>query len=146
MSTVNLDVFVYQDFLDFLVWTVRNKPKIVAVTLSGYLSAIGSLYKDCSVLLPVEFGDDMKEIMSGNPNRPVCQLGEVILYIGIKKRMARNLQQGATIHTGKRPLGFSVFEDLCEKSLVLSDGGFSHLFLIMTWNLMCRSKSTETIR
>lgn len=26
-----------------------------------------------------------------------------------------------------------------------SDGGFAHLFLITQWNLMCRSKSVETI-
>jgi hypothetical protein len=63
--TVDLAVFKYQDFLDFIVWTVNNKPTIQAVTLSGYRSAIGSLYRDRKLAIPVEFGDDMKEIMSG---------------------------------------------------------------------------------
>ena len=60
--------------------------------------------------------------------------------------MARELQHGGKKHTGKQPLTFSKFEWLAEKSLLLPDGGFTQLFLIMTWNLMCRSQSTETIR
>ncbi|KAF0705914.1 hypothetical protein AaE_014330, partial [Aphanomyces astaci] len=28
----------------------------------------------------------------------------------------------------------------------LPDCGFTHLYLVLSWNLMCRSKSTETIR
>ena len=47
---------------------------------------------------------------------------------------------------GKVPLTYNVYEKLCRISLNLPDGGFTHLFLILTWNLMCRSKSTETIR
>ncbi|KAH9134953.1 hypothetical protein AeRB84_019408 [Aphanomyces euteiches] len=32
------------------------------------------------------------------------------------------------------------------ESLLLMDGGFTHLFLVLTWNLMCRSVSTQQIR
>ncbi|KAF0741617.1 hypothetical protein Ae201684_003296 [Aphanomyces euteiches] len=128
-STLDLSIFSYWDFLDFLQWTVRNKPTITAQTLSGYRSALKSLYKDQKVELPAAYNDDMKEIFSG-----------------IKKRLAKDLQTGRIVDSGKRPLTFSMFEDLCGKSLVLQDGGFTHLFLILTWNLMCRSQSTETVR
>ncbi len=50
------------------------------------------------------------------------------------------------MHKGKKALKYSSYEVLCKESLLIPDGGFTHLFLIMTWNLMCRSKSTETIR
>ncbi|KAH9095353.1 hypothetical protein Ae201684P_013468 [Aphanomyces euteiches] len=48
-STLDLSIFSYWDFLDFLQWTVRNKPTITAQTLSGYRSALKSLYKDQKV-------------------------------------------------------------------------------------------------
>ncbi|KAH9092902.1 hypothetical protein Ae201684P_008568 [Aphanomyces euteiches] len=34
-------------------------------------------------------------------------------------------------YKGKQPLVFSMFEYLCGKSLLLPDGGFTHLFLIL---------------
>ncbi|ETW10352.1 hypothetical protein H310_00675 [Aphanomyces invadans] len=30
--------------------------------------------------------------------------------------------------------------------MLLSDAGFTHLFLILSWNLMCRSSSTASVR
>ncbi|KAF0735077.1 hypothetical protein Ae201684_008290 [Aphanomyces euteiches] len=59
---------------------------------------------------------------------------------------ARDLQNGDKMYTGKRPMTFSLFGQLCSSSLALDDRGFTHLYLILSWNLMCRSKSTETIR
>ncbi len=57
------------------------------------------------------------------------------------------MKQGdASGATGKVPRTYSVYENLCRMSLTLPNGGFTHLFLIFIWNLMCRSKSTETIR
>ncbi|ETV67724.1 hypothetical protein H257_16085 [Aphanomyces astaci] len=128
-ESLDLSQFQYLDFLDFLVWTVRNKPTIKPGTLSGYRSAIKSLYRDESLAVPIEFGDDMKEIFSG-----------------LRKTIAQDLQSGRLQDSGKRPLSWSTFERLCYDSMLLSDGGFTHLFLIVTWNLMCRSQSTETIR
>ena len=63
-ETLNLQVFRYRDFLDFLVWVVR-KNSVEVGTLSGYRSAIKSLYKDQSIALPEEYGEDMKIIFSG---------------------------------------------------------------------------------
>ena len=63
-QTLNLRLFKYEDFLEFLEWTVRNKD-VEAATLSGYCSAMKSLYKDEKIALPEGFGDDMKEVFSG---------------------------------------------------------------------------------
>ncbi|KAH9150540.1 hypothetical protein AeRB84_006639 [Aphanomyces euteiches] len=127
-QTINLIVFQYLDFLEFIEWTVRNK-KVEVGTICSYRSALKSLYKDQKVALPEEYGDDMKEVFSG-----------------LKKTIADDLQSGDKGSSGKRPLTFSKFRTFSERSLMLHDGGFTHLFLIFTWNLMCRSKSTETIR
>ncbi|DAZ95317.1 TPA: hypothetical protein N0F65_006570, partial [Lagenidium giganteum] len=34
---------------------------------------------------------------------------------------------------------------LFKSTICLSDNGFAHLFLVFQWNLMCRSKSVETL-
>ncbi|KAG9415615.1 hypothetical protein AC1031_021996 [Aphanomyces cochlioides] len=128
-QTLNLEVFSYQDFLDFLQWTVRNRKTIVGSTLSGYRSAMKNFYKDNNVKLPEGFDLDMRDVFSG-----------------INRSIANELQHGSKTDSGKRPLSYSKFLQLCDKSLLLNDGGFAHLFLTMTWNLMCRSQSTETIQ
>ncbi|KAF0744704.1 hypothetical protein Ae201684P_018321 [Aphanomyces euteiches] len=58
-TTINLSVFSY-NFLEFIEWSIQNKPKITAGTLSGYRSSLKSLYKDQNVHLPDEYGDDLK--------------------------------------------------------------------------------------
>ncbi|KAF0708114.1 hypothetical protein AaE_013347 [Aphanomyces astaci] len=127
-TTLDLHAFHYEHFLDFIEWTVQNK-HVEVMTLSGYRSAIQSLYKDQGVPVPLEYGEDIKEVFSG-----------------LRKTVAQDLQAGAKLYRCKRPMSFAVFETLCEKSVELFDGGFAHLFLILSWNLMCRSKSTETVR
>ncbi|ETV63564.1 hypothetical protein H257_19509 [Aphanomyces astaci] len=53
--SLDLSEFSYNDFLEFLVWTVRNKPAIQPGTLSSYRSATKSLYKDHNLAIPDEF-------------------------------------------------------------------------------------------
>ncbi|KAG9414613.1 hypothetical protein AC1031_021981 [Aphanomyces cochlioides] len=88
-----------------------------------------NFYKDNNVKLPEGFDLDMRDVFSG-----------------INRSIANELQHGSKTDSGKRPLSYSKFLQLCDKSLLLNDGGFTHLFLTMTWNLMCRSQSTETIQ
>ncbi|RQM20763.1 hypothetical protein B5M09_010269 [Aphanomyces astaci] len=118
--TLDLRVFAYENFLEFIVWTVRERD-IGLGALSGYRSAVKSLYIDQGIALPEPYDGDMKSV-------------------------AQNLQNGSKEFTGKRPMSFSVFEHLCAASMGLPDCGFTHLYLVLSWNLMCRSKSTETIR
>ena len=66
-ATLNLQTFTYNDFLQFLNATVKSK-RVEVATLSGYRSALKSLYRDQRVQLPKDYGDDMKEIFSGKSN------------------------------------------------------------------------------
>ena len=64
-QTLNLEVFVYQNFLDFLEWTVNHRTTLTGSTLSGYRSAMKSFYKDKNMQPPQGFDLDMRDVFSG---------------------------------------------------------------------------------
>lgn len=64
----------------------------------------------------------------------------------IRRMFADEEQLSSTWDSGKRPLGYSLYSALCFRSRQLLVGGFAHLCLVLSWNLMCRSRSTQTIR
>ena len=66
--------------------------------------------------------------------------------VGIRRVFAEEEQLSSTKDSGKRPLGYTLYEALCRQSLSLLEGGFVHLFLTLSWNSMCQSKSTQTVR
>ncbi|KAG6957073.1 hypothetical protein JG688_00011142 [Phytophthora aleatoria] len=59
---LNLAEFTPAFFEQFLVYK-RGVAK--SATLSGYRSAIKDLYRLKRIVLPVEYGDDMKQLFSG---------------------------------------------------------------------------------
>ncbi|ETV77444.1 hypothetical protein H257_08861 [Aphanomyces astaci] len=89
-------------------------------TMSGYRAALRWYYKREDVAMPVE-------------------------YSSMHRLTAPDEQTSTLKDSGKRPLGFSMYEALCQESLKTSDSGFVQLYLVISWNLMARSKSTETI-
>ncbi|KAG3094196.1 hypothetical protein PI124_g9537 [Phytophthora idaei] len=123
---LNLAEFSPAFFEHFLVYK-RGVAK--SATLSGYRSAIKDLYRLKRIVLPVEYGDDMKQLFSG-----------------IKRLEAERNQCSSPKNSGKQPLTFSLYKELCSSTLTRGDGGFSHLFLTTQWNLMCRSVSVQTLQ
>lgn len=97
-------------------------------TLEGYRSAMKYVYQLKRVPLPVQYGQDLTAIFGS--------LGRI---------QTGRQHAGETQQSGKEPLSFGTYENLCLATLSMNDGGFSHLFLITQWNLMCRSKSVQTI-
>ncbi|KAG3126248.1 hypothetical protein PI126_g22411 [Phytophthora idaei] len=123
---INLFEFTPGYFEEFLVYKRRGAR---TVTLRGYRSAIKDLYRLKRIALPVEYGYDMKQLFSG------------------MKRLEAGLNQSSTPKTsGKQPLTYSLYNELCESTLTLRDSGSSRLFLVSQWNLMCRSISVQTLR
>jgi len=125
-NDLNLAEFTPAVFEKFLVYK-RSRAK--SVTLSGYRSAIRDFYRLKRVALPVEYGDDMKQYFSG-----------------IKRLEADQLQSSSPKNSGKQPLTYSLYKELCESTLSRNNSGFSHLFLTTQWNLMCRSASVQTLQ
>ncbi|ETN22049.1 hypothetical protein PPTG_02102 [Phytophthora nicotianae INRA-310] len=130
-GNIDINVFSPKHFEAFLVAKMNASGRVLKVTtLGGYRSAVKDIYRQKRVALPVEYADDMKT-----------------LYQGFKRVEATRNQAGAgeAKMAGKMALPYSTYTQACKETLVLSDGGFSHLYLTLQWNLMCRSQSVETI-
>ena len=140
-GSIDLGVFTYDLFTQFIFFKYQSK-KAKPGTLASYRSAMKDYYKRKNVPLPPGYDDDVKSIFQGNSeHRP-----HLIKTTGIRRRYAAETQSGSIKDSGKRPLKYRQYQELCSKSLRLFDSGFTHLFLVLTWNLMCRSKSTELVQ
>ncbi|RHX99652.1 hypothetical protein DYB36_013962 [Aphanomyces astaci] len=127
-GSIYLRFFQYHHFVQFIVWVYQNTPVKVG-TISGYRAALRWYYKREDVPMPTEYESKLKTI-----------------FTGMQRLTATDAQSSSVKDSGKRRLGFSMYESLCSKSLAAVDSGFVHLFLVISWNLMARSKSTETIQ
>lgn len=126
---------------------VRKRENITASYLQGLKSGIRHLFVIWrKMALYDDLSKDLGSFMSG-----------------AKKQLAQARQDGhAKVHEGKEPLRFEMLAflgdyllHLCDRSegtgepLVHSahtEATFVRLFLLLCWNLVCRSKSAETIR
>ncbi|KAF0690700.1 hypothetical protein As57867_017862, partial [Aphanomyces stellatus] len=127
-GSIDLSTFKYSDFLEFIQWSYQNTSNKPG-TLASYRSAIKDYYKRKGMDVPIQYDDDMKDLFQGECDVTMLSKRSVVC---IKE-------------SGKRPLGYSMYESLSLESLKLMDGGFAHLFLTLSWNLMCRSMSTQTV-
>ncbi|ETK90741.1 hypothetical protein L915_05540 [Phytophthora nicotianae] len=67
-------------------------------------------------------------------------------FSGLKRIEADNDQISTPKSSGKQPLTYSRYSELCLETLNINGGGFSYLFLTSQWNLMCRSMSVQTLQ
>lgn len=70
-------------------------------------------------------------------------------FAGLKRRDATERQEGSRkVMEGKQALSFSalrVISKACLQSLEGGNSAFLHLYMLLTWNLMCRSNNTSFI-
>lgn len=70
------------------------------------------------------------------------------LFRGFLRTVAKEVQNGSgRISTGKVPLSYQLYCEICEWMWQdkTPSGRFAHLFLVLSWNLACRSSNTKTI-
>jgi hypothetical protein len=70
-------------------------------------------------------------------------------YRGLKRRIARDTTEGRrTAKVGKDPMPFDLYRFVAKNSLLLRgrEFVFARTFMIMTWNLMCRSSNTVNVK
>ncbi|KAF0697183.1 hypothetical protein As57867_012058, partial [Aphanomyces stellatus] len=125
---IDLDHIEFDHFTEFVVWTLNNTDVKVS-TMSGYRSALRWYYKREDKQLPADYDTKLKQV-----------------FQGMRSITAGEAQSSSIKDSGKRPLGFSLYSTLARDSLMVMDGGFVHLFLVLSWNLMARSKSTESVQ
>jgi hypothetical protein len=119
---INLNVFDIITFQDILV---SNTGKCKAASLSTYRSALYNYLKTQARTIPAHFGDELKDFFSG-----------------LKRVNARGRQSGGVKDSGKKSLKYSKYVELCKAAMKLEDQHLTHLFLVLSWSLMCRSNST----
>ncbi|KAG9416413.1 hypothetical protein AC1031_000817 [Aphanomyces cochlioides] len=90
-TTIDTGQFDCSHYLGFLEWTIQNK-NVTVGTLMSYRSAVQNWYKEQGKAIPIEFGDDLKEI-----------------YQGIRKTFAQEHQGGDKESDRCRFLPFKVF-------------------------------------
>ncbi|KAJ8575566.1 hypothetical protein ON010_g3645 [Phytophthora cinnamomi] len=127
-GSINLSVFIPAHFDAFLLHKM-NGGGLKVSTLSGYRSALKDVYSQKRLDLPSEYLDDLKTF-----------------FRGLKRIEADHDQAGCQRKPGKELLTFSLYSELAKRIIALNDNGFAHLFLLSQWNLMCRSKSVETLQ
>jgi hypothetical protein len=97
-------------------------------TPEGYRSALVNMYKSVNVSLPEIFGNELKDYFKGYRNE-----------IATKK-----LNGEMKAIEGKDGFSHTQYKTLCEIAF-RSNSYMKHLFLVISWNLMTRSKSTSNI-
>ena len=128
-GVIDVHVFTHEHFEAFLLCRINDTDNQVRVsTLSGYSSALKHLYRGKRLPVPQQYGEELKT-----------------LFPGLKRLEADTVQSGVAQHQGKAPLNYSKYMLLCDRTLMLYDGCFAHLFLTTQWNLMCRLKSVQTL-
>ena len=101
---------------------------------SGYYAkraGLFHLYRIYGKTQSKEFQDDMK-----------------VVFKGFLRTVAQEVQNGdGRITTGKLPLSFELYCEICKWMMedTTAAGRFAHLFLVLSWNLACRSSNTVTI-
>lgn len=121
-------------FLDFLLSRRgRNDATFLSATGYGnYRSALTYLFTMGGITKTEEFDGHVSRGMKGLT----------------KEKAKENQATGARLTEGKDALSFEGYKFLAEKMIEEegSEGVFGHCFLVLTWNLMCRSNNTTHIR
>ena len=75
----------------------------------------------------------------------ICSFNTLSLFI--TRLEARQKKDGTRKVTAKRPLKMFLYKAIAEEMLKKTDdAGFSHLFLVLSWNLMCCSDTTLSVK
>jgi integrase len=126
-----VDSFSADDFAAYL--NARKKENITPSYLQNLKSGIRHLFILWRKRAVYEaYGADLSDFMSG-----------------AKKELAQARQDGAAkVREGKEPMQFSLYAFFGKYLLQTAhnDATFARTFMILCWNLVCRSKNAETIR
>ncbi|RLN84700.1 hypothetical protein BBJ28_00027031 [Nothophytophthora sp. Chile5] len=88
----------------------RKRTSVTVSTLNGNRSAMLDLYNRQRVPLPDDYDQDM-----------------AYLFSGMQREQTTHDQTSGAGTSGKESLPYSLYKELCEKTLVRSDGGLMHL-------------------
>ena len=127
-----LERFRADDLTTFIEFQRRFSRGVGITTYSTYRSAINSVFARYKTPFPVHINEALRHY-----------------FTGLKKEAANALMEGVgRVQVGKEQLPYSLYSKLCEhwlKSLE-PDAQFSHLFAVLSWNLIARAKNVVTLK
>ena len=130
---IRLEQLQPQVFLEFLLnMTDTLHKKEYLKTYGAHRAALTMLFIDCRVTRSDQFQQELSRKMKGLKNTSAKERGK----------------QGKRLTEGKEPLPFVVYCAICRWLLEKGDKAsiFAHCFLVLTWNLMCRSINTTLVQ
>ncbi|KAJ0396165.1 hypothetical protein ATCC90586_012238 [Pythium insidiosum] len=120
------------DFVAWLVTLQKGNGKSPGLsTFNNHRAALFNLFREYRVSMSAELQSEL-----------------TTMFRGIKRSVAEQTANGqVSIKVGKDPLDPEVYEFLCIHMLTSCSKGmaFARAFLVITWNLMCRSSNTVGI-
>ncbi|ETO99546.1 hypothetical protein F441_23039, partial [Phytophthora nicotianae CJ01A1] len=130
---LEFEALTAEDFVTWLVTLTRKDGSGLSYSaLNTHRASLFNLYRD--------YGCTMSKVLES----------ELTTYFkGLKHTLAKEASNGTgRIKTGKDPLMFDLYIFLCKKMLLLpgKDMAFSHAYMVIAWNLMCRSSNAFGIR
>lgn len=135
-SPINFTLLTVENFFSWIITLKKGDGSYLSTsTYNNHRSSLAYLFRIYHFIPTTDFETSMSEYF--------CGLGKLI---------AKQTQAGmGKIQTGKEPLDFGLYCFLCENLINgtymdrIGNTIFAHLFMTVTWNLMCRAKSTTTI-
>ena len=121
-----------RDFMRWMVTLRRDDGRYFAkTTYSGHRSALFYLFKIYDRAQTTVFQEELSRFFAGL-KREIVQMASV---------------SGTSLKEGKDPLPFDVLKELGREMIIRRDPDttFGHLFLLLSWNLMCRASNTVRI-
>jgi hypothetical protein len=129
---INFDEITVRDFLSWIISLRVNGKSPSTSSFSGHRSAFFNLFRIYKKTMSRELETELK-----------------VHFKGLKRKSVLETVQGdSSLHTGKAPLSFEMYNMLAGALMKGSgsDFAFSHCFLLICWNLMCRASNAFAIR
>lgn len=131
---IKFDQFSLENFFGYILLLGKSDGSSLSNSSYGsHRAALFHLFRMYNKKFTTEMDEELKEFFGG-----------------LKRLVAARIQtKNGRIKEGKDPLDFGLYEYLCKQLLKYSIKGdfiFTHTFLTISWNLMCRAKSAETIK
>ncbi|KAE8902325.1 hypothetical protein PF003_g14132 [Phytophthora fragariae] len=133
IAPLRFDAFVAADFVTWLVTLKRKDGGSLSYSaLNTHWAGLFNLFRD--------YGHTMSKSLES----------ELTNYFkGLKNKIAKSAANGeSAVKTGKDPLMFDLYSFLCDKMMAHSskEMAFAHAYMVIAWNLMCRSSNAFRIR
>eukprot|EP00960_Hanusia_phi_P042044 755278-Hanusia_phi.AAC.6 len=129
---INFEMFTSEDLKEYILQMMEKQPDLRISSYNGLRSAVRDIFRQFGKLdlhskLDAELADTCRAVKNTLADQP----------------SSTRTKPGM----GKEPMSFSLYRTLCKEMLICNrtEYIFTRTYLILSWNLMCRSGDAERI-